>query len=324
MSKGLLVKTLGDLNLHPDYVPRDTCSSLTLSSSGRSGSTQPNISSSYRGWQQHTGSLYSRNSSWDTVSSLPEDAADILAKCPCLPELEEYPWTEQDLWEVVRNVTGSHASFTADAVHQLSVLLRRALVRISREAQRLSALHRRCTRLDIQSAVRLVLSWALAERCVSCAVRAVSLQCMSSEDTVRQFGKSTCCGLRLSVGRFFRWMVETRVSVRVHEYAAVYLTAAVEALAEEISRRALQAVRLTGEEVRGGGGGVTCSAVTADALDGAINGDAELWGVLQVCQHLMCGRNANGECSRRLFKCAFKMKKECDGEGHPIIQFAAL
>uniref|UniRef100_A0A3B4ZK46 ABTB2/3 histone-like domain-containing protein n=1 Tax=Stegastes partitus TaxID=144197 RepID=A0A3B4ZK46_9TELE len=116
---------------------------------------------------------FQKNGSWDTVSTLPEDAADILAKCPCLPELEEYPWTEQELREVVRKVVSSDASFTGDAVHRLSVLLRRALVRISREAQRLSELHRRCTRLEVQSAVRLVLSWGLAEKCVSSAVKAV-------------------------------------------------------------------------------------------------------------------------------------------------------
>ncbi len=295
MSSSLMVKTLEDLSQDSGYVAGDPFPSLSLSSSGRSNKSQPHTNTPQRGacWQ-HAGSLYSRNGSWDTVSTLPEDAADILAKCPCLPELEEYPWTEQELREVVRRVAGSSVSFTGEAVHRLSVLLRRALVRISREAQRLSELHRRCTRLEVQSAVRLVLSWGLAEKCISSAVKAVSLHCMSSGDTARQRSKSARCGLTLSVGRFFRWMVETRVSVRVHEYAAVCLAACLESLMEEVAGRALQAARLTAEEEERGGG-VTCCPVTAELLEGAANNDAELWGLLQVYEHLICGKNANGE-----------------------------
>nr|XP_046253578.1 ankyrin repeat and BTB/POZ domain-containing protein 2-like [Scatophagus argus] len=297
MSSSALVKTLEDLSLDSGYVVGEPCPSLSLSSSGRSRRSQPHTSPPPRStWWQHAGSLYSRNGSWDTVSTLPEDAADILAKCPCLPELEEYPWTEQELREVVRRVAGSDAPFTGDAVHRLSVLLRRALVRISQEAQRLSELHRRCTRLEVQSAVRLVLSWGLAERCVSSAVRAVSLHCMSSGDTARQRSKSALCGLTLSVGRFFRWMVETRVSVRVHEYAAVCLAASVEGLMEEVVGRALQAARLTAEQEEQDRG-LTCCQVTAELLDGAVKNDAELWGLLQVYEHLMCGKNAHGELS---------------------------
>ncbi|XP_045889542.1 ankyrin repeat and BTB/POZ domain-containing protein 2-like [Micropterus dolomieu] len=296
MCSSLLVKTMEDLSLDPGYVTGDPCPSLSLSSSGRSRESQAHTSTPHRGtWCQHAGSLYSRNGSWDTVSTLPEDAAEILAKCPCLPELEEYPWTEQELREVVGRIADSDAPFTGEAVHRLSVLLRRALVRISREAQRLSELHRRCTRLEIQSAVRLVLGWGLAEKCISSAVKAVSLHCMSSGDAARQRSKSARCGLTLSVGRFFRWMVETRVSVRVHEYAAVCLAACVESLTEEVAGRALQAAKLAEEEKQGGG--VTCCPVTAELLEGAINNDAELWGLLQVYEHLICGKNANGELS---------------------------
>ncbi|XP_005944155.1 ankyrin repeat and BTB/POZ domain-containing protein 2 [Haplochromis burtoni] len=297
MSNNVLIKTLEGLCLDSGYMAGENCPSLSLSS-GRSGHSQPNLNTPHRGpcWQ-HTGSLYSRNGSWDTVSTLPEDVIDILTKCPFLPELEEYPWIEQELLEVVRKVARTRASYTREAVHRLSVLLRRALVRISREAQRLSELHRRCTRLEVQSAVRLVLSWGLAEKCISSGVKAVSLYCINSGNTARQRGKSSRCGLTLSVGRFFRWMVETRVSVRVHEYAAVCLTACVETLAEEVAGRGLQAARLTAEEEGGQIDGVICGPVTTELLDGAVSNDAELWGLLQVYEHLICGKNASGELS---------------------------
>ncbi|XP_068584825.1 ankyrin repeat and BTB/POZ domain-containing protein 2-like [Cebidichthys violaceus] len=294
------VKTLEDLSLDPGYVTGDPCPSLSLSSSDRSRESQPHTSAPHRAaWWHRAGSLCSRDGSWDTVSTLPEDAADVLLRCPRLPDVEEYPWTERELREVVRRVAGSDASFTGEAVRRLSCLLRRALVRISREAQRLSALHGRCTRLEVQSAARLVLSWALAEKCVSSAVRAVSLHCMSSGDAARQRGKSARCGLTLSAGRFFRWMVETRVSVRVHEYAAVCLTACVESLAEEVVGRALRAARLTEEEeeVEEEVEEEEVMEVTAELLDGAVNSDAELWGLLQVYEHLMCGKDASGELS---------------------------
>uniref|UniRef100_A0A8C6KAG6 Ankyrin repeat and BTB domain containing 2 n=1 Tax=Nothobranchius furzeri TaxID=105023 RepID=A0A8C6KAG6_NOTFU len=278
--------SLEDMSLDSGYAAGDFCPSLSLSSSGRSGQTQPHAGTRRSSWWQHNGS-------WDTVSTLTEDAVDILSKCPHLPDLEEYPWTEGELQEVVRKVSGSEASISLEAVHRLSVLLRRALVRISREAQRLSELHRRCTRQEVQSAVRLVLSWGLAERCVSSAVRAVTLHCMSSGGTARQLRKSARCGLTLPVGRFFRWMVETRVSVRVHEYAAVCLTACMESLAEEVVGRAL---RLE-EEVRARSDRSTCCPVGPELLDRTVSSDAELWGVLQPYEHLICGRNANGELS---------------------------
>ncbi|KAK5934874.1 hypothetical protein CgunFtcFv8_020287 [Champsocephalus gunnari] len=296
MSSSVLVKSLEDLSLDPGYVTGDLSPSLSLSSSGGSRQSPPHSSTPPRGaWQRHRGSLSSRDGSWDTVSSLPEDASDLLLKCPRLPEVEEYPWTEQELREVVRKVPLT--SITEEALQRLSSLLRRALVRISREAQRLSELHRRCTRLEVQSAVRLVLSWSLADKCISSAVKAVSLHCMSSGDPARQRGKSARCGLTLSVGRFFRWMVETRVSVRVHEYAAVCLAACVESLTEEVVGRAVRVVRLAEEEELLPGGEKSCCPVTVELLEGTVNSDAELWGVLQGYEHLICGKNKNGELS---------------------------
>ncbi|XP_046898082.1 ankyrin repeat and BTB/POZ domain-containing protein 2-like [Hypomesus transpacificus] len=290
------MKILEDVSLDSGYGASDSGKSLSISSS-RSRHSQGHASSPPPGtWWHHAGSLNSRTGnsgtgSWDTDSAGPEDTEDILSKCPRLPELEEYPWTDQEVGDVMRKNGIEDSAFSADAIHRLSVLLRRALVRISRETQRLGELHRRCTRFEVQSAARLVLSWGLAERCVAGTVRAISLHCMRSGDTRRKRGKSERCGLTLSVGRFFRWMVDTRVSVRIHEYAAICMTACIESLAEEVGAR----VRMVMAHERGRG--ETQVTVTAEVLEGLVSNDTELWGVLQNYEHLICGKNASGELS---------------------------
>nr|XP_043893047.1 ankyrin repeat and BTB/POZ domain-containing protein BTBD11-B isoform X2 [Solea senegalensis] len=243
-------------------------------------------------WQL-TDSMHSRHNSLDTVNTVLVEDAEILectVRCAKLPELEDVPWSLGEVASALnKDEEMSLPTPPQDVLHRLSVLVSRALVRVAKEAQRLSLRYAKCTKYEIQSAIKIVLSWSVSMSCISAALSALSLYNMSTEEDKFSRGKSVRCGLIFNVGKFFRWMVDSRVAVRIHEHAAIYLAACMESLFREVYARVLRSALLERDN------GIP--KFTVELLEQAVNGDAEMWGSLQPWQHLICGKNANGVLS---------------------------
>ncbi|XP_012978826.1 ankyrin repeat and BTB/POZ domain-containing protein BTBD11 isoform X3 [Mesocricetus auratus] len=248
--KKAVVRTLEDLTLDSGYGgAADSVRSSNLSLC----CSDSHPASPYGGscWPPLADSMHSRHNSFDTVNTaLVEDSEGLdCAGQHCsrlLPDLDEVPWTLQELELLLlrsrdpRAGPAAPGSLPKDALAKLSMLVSRALVRIAKEAQRLSLRFAKCTKYEIQSAMEIVLSWGLAAHCTAAALAALSLYNMSSAGGDRLGrGKSARCGLTFSVGRVYRWMVDSRVALRIHEHAAIYLTACMESLFRDIYTRVL-------------------------------------------------------------------------------------
>ncbi|XP_053174968.1 ankyrin repeat and BTB/POZ domain-containing protein 3-B [Scomber japonicus] len=281
-----VTRTLEDLTLDSGY--GGAADSFRSSSASLCGSE------AHGGNNWHlTDSMHSRHNSLDTVNTVLVEDAEILectGQCAKLPELEDVPWS---LGEVVsalsRDEEMSLPTPPQDVLLRLSVLVNRALVRVAKEAQRLSLRYAKCTKYEIQSAIKIILSWSVSMNCISAALSALSLYNMSTEEDKFSRGKSVRCGLIFNVGKFFRWMVDSRVAVRIHEHAAIYLAACMESLFREVYARVLRSALLETDN------GIP--KFTVEILEQAVNVDAELWGCLQSWQHLICGKNASGVLS---------------------------
>ncbi|XP_060892607.1 ankyrin repeat and BTB/POZ domain-containing protein 3-B isoform X2 [Labrus mixtus] len=279
-------RTLEDLTLDSGYGG--------AADSFRSSSASLCCSEAHGGTHWHlTDSMHSRHNSLDTVNTVLVEDAEILestGQCAKLPELEDVPWSLGEVASALsRDEEMSLPTPPQDVLLRLSVLVSRALVRVAKEAQRLSLRYAKCTKYEIQSAIKMVLSWSVSTSCISAALSALSLYNMSTEEDKFSRGKSLRCGLVFNVGKFFRWMVDGRVAVRIHEHAAIYLAACMESLFREVYARVLRSALLERDN------GIP--KFTVETLEQAVSGDAEIWGSLLPWQHLICGKNASGVLS---------------------------
>ncbi|XP_030635898.1 ankyrin repeat- and BTB/POZ domain-containing protein 3-A isoform X1 [Chanos chanos] len=284
------VRTLEDLTLDSGY---GGAADSFRSSSVSLCCSDTHLSYAHGGNCWHlTESMHSRHNSLDTVNTVLAEDTEILecsGQCAKLPELEDVPWSLGEVEGALRKEEElGVGNASREILSKLSALVSRALVRIAREAQRLSLRYAKCTKQEIQSAIKMVLSWTISVNCITAALSALSLYNMSTGDKFSR-GKSARCGLVFSVGKFFRWMVDSRVALRVHEHAAIYLTACMESLFREVFSRIQRSAMVEKEN------GVP--KFTLESLEQAINSDSELWGLLQPYQHLICGKNASGVLS---------------------------
>ncbi|CAH1160285.1 unnamed protein product [Phaedon cochleariae] len=227
-----------------------------------------------------------RNSSLDTINTSVTNADEFVwvDSHNRLVELQHLPWTNHCILRVLQ--TGRckpHMTrVNVEIIPRLSYLLQRALVRISREAQRLSSTVGVSTKHDITAAFRVVLCPRLADSSVKASLRASAMLAMSGDSGLKQ-SKSSRAGIQLHIGRFHRWMIDVNLAKFVHEYAAVYLCAGFENLLEEILLQCLP----NDSEVK----------LTASSLEHAIANNGDLWGLLQPYAHLNAGRIASGVLS---------------------------
>ncbi|KAM9816380.1 ankyrin repeat and BTB/POZ domain-containing protein 3-B isoform X1 [Syngnathus typhle] len=282
-SKSAATRTLEDLTLDSGYGG--------AADSFRSSSASLCCSEAHGGncWQL-TDSMHSRNNSLDTVNTVLVEDVEILectGQCAKLPELEDVPWSLGEVARALQRDEGmSVQTPSQDVLLRLSALVSRALVRVAKEAQRLSLRYAKCTKYEIQSAIKMVLSWVVSTNCIGAALGALSLYNMSTEEDKFGRGKSVRCGLVFNVGKFFRWMVDSRIAARIHEHAAIYLAACMESLFRQIHERVLRSALLERDN--------SIPKLSVESLEQAISSDAELWGSLQHWQHLICGKNASG------------------------------
>ncbi|MED6281277.1 Ankyrin repeat and BTB/POZ domain-containing protein BTBD11-A [Characodon lateralis] len=275
-------RTLEDLTLDSGYGG--------AADSFRSSSASLCCSEAHGGNYWHlTDSMHSRHNSLDTVNTVLVEDAEILecsGQCAKLPELEDVPWSLGEVASALsKDEEMSLPTPPQDVLLRLSVLASRVLVRVAKEAQRLSLRYAKCTKYEVQSAVKIILSWSVSMSCIGAAVSALSVYNMSTDEDKFSRGKSARCGLIFNVGKFFKWMVDSRVAVRIHEHAAIYLAACMESLFREVYARVLRNALLERDN------GIP--KFTVEILEQAINGDAEVWGSVQPWQHLICGKSAS-------------------------------
>ncbi len=92
---------------------------------------------------------------------------------------------------------------------RLSYYLQRSLVRLAREAQRLSKALGKCGQREVVTSIKVVMAPALAISAIRTCLRSAAMYAISGDDF--KTAKSERAGLTLSVGRVHQWMCLVKV-----------------------------------------------------------------------------------------------------------------
>ncbi|KAF6028325.1 hypothetical protein EB796_013376 [Bugula neritina] len=163
-------------------------------------------------------------SSTSSVTSSHLDTLSTSSQDSMLPELTQVPWTESDILSTLQKGEFKElcGNISIECLQRLSYLLQRPLIRIAREALRLTC--------------KIVLSPHLYSETSKLASQNTLLYSMSTQNT--KLSKNSLCSLSLSVGKHHRWLLEALPVGYVHELAAIYLSSVMETLIEQTARLA--------------------------------------------------------------------------------------
>ena len=150
----------------------------------------------------------------------------------------------------------------------------------------------------------------MATLSVKACLRAAAMFSISNEDT-RQT-KSSRAGLLLHVGKMHRWMTLVKVGKFVHEMAAIYLTAGIETIMEDLVAKCLEVVGGSGSGSPPNSSG---TRIDSSLLEQTIASNSDYWGLFQPYSHLSSCRTASGlDMPRGLLEYANEAR------GHPASQ----
>uniref|UniRef100_A0A915CYN4 ABTB2/3 histone-like domain-containing protein n=1 Tax=Ditylenchus dipsaci TaxID=166011 RepID=A0A915CYN4_9BILA len=149
------------------------------------------------------------------------------------------PFTCKDVLKVIEQHLPSAMRNLADSSSialELTELMNGIFHEMCVEICRLSSHLLKCSSNDICTAAKLlILPETIALNCINAGIQAISLYGLGGSGAVLRVSMSTRAGLRLDVGKFYRFMVDSRLATVVTDSAAIFLTAVVEcALVEAV------------------------------------------------------------------------------------------